>query len=160
MLAALVAGTVPAVAAPPGPGARTIEHGRKLVTIAGCNDCHTPGWTEHGGTAPKDQLLVGGGLAFQGPWGTTYPTNLRLYVQSLTVEQWTQTVRTTKARPMMPWWVFRAMNDHDIASIYYYIRSLGPAGDPAPGYIPPGRPAPPPYLKLVMPPPAPATTGS
>lgn len=130
----------------------TINHGRKLVNIGGCNDCHTPGWSEHGGRAPKDRLLVGGAFGFQGPWGTTYPINLRLFVRPLTVKQWIQTVRTTKARPLMPYWVFRDMSDNDLASIYYYIRSLGPAGKPAHPWIPPGKAAAPPYMKLVAPP--------
>jgi len=138
--------------APPSPAQQSqIEHGRRLVNIGGCNDCHTPGWTTHGGTAPRNRLLVGGGLAFQGPWGTTYPTNLRLMVQSMSLARWTRAVRTTRARPMMPWWVFRDMSDGDIAAIYDYIRSLGPAGSPAPAYVPPGTPAPPSYLKLVVP---------
>lgn len=132
---------------------QSLAHGRKLVNIGGCNDCHTPGWGEHGGHAPKNELLVGGGLAFQGPWGTTYPINLRLFVQSMNVAQWIQTVRNSKARPLMPWWTFRYMSDYDIASIYYYIRSLGPAGKPAHAWVPPGETAPPPYLKLVVPPP-------
>ena len=66
------------------PGAKLgplAKRGLYLVSTAGCHDCHTPGWSENGGQAPKDMLLVGSGTNFQGPWGTTYPPNLRLYVQ-------------------------------------------------------------------------------
>lgn len=151
----LVVMAAPAGAAPTAKMSRqSVAHGRKLVNIGGCHDCHTPGWAEHGGHAPKELLLVGGGMAFQGPWGTTYPINLRLFVQSMTVGQWIHVVRTTKARPLMPWWGFRDMSDYDLASIYYYIRSLGPAGKPAHAYVPPGETAPPPYLKLVVPQPS------
>lgn len=151
----LAAGLLVVMTAQAAPTAKmdqqSIDHGRKLVNIGGCNDCHTPGWSEHDGQAPKDMLLVGGAFGFQGPWGTTYPINLRLYVQSLDVKQWIQTVRATKARPLMPYWVFRDMSDNDLASIYYYIRSLGPAGKPAHAWVPPGKNASPPYLKLIAP---------
>src|SRR5579875_712681 len=53
----------------------------------------------------------------------------------------------------MPWWTFRYLSDRDLADMYAYIRSLGPAGKPAHDWVPPGQDAPPPYLKLVLPPP-------
>ena len=130
-----------------------IEHGEHLVGYGGCNDCHTPGWTEHGGAAPKDVLLTGGGMNFQGPWGTTYAPNLRLYVQKLTLKQWIANLRSLKARPAMPYWTFRYLSDKDLADMYAYIHALGPAGQPAHAYVPPGQTAPMPYLRLVLPPP-------
>ncbi len=130
---------------------QSIQHGEFLVGYGGCNDCHTPGWDEHAGHAPKDKLLTGGGFNFQGPWGTTYPINLRLYMQELTAKEWIHAARTMKARPAMPWWTFRYLSDRDLVDIYDYIRSLGPAGKPAHAYVPPGKPASPPYLKLVVP---------
>ena len=151
--------TLSAQAAPSAKMQRSIEHGRKLVNIGGCNDCHTPGWSQNGGKAPKDMLLVGGGLAFQGPWGTTYPINLRLFVHTMDAKQFIKTVRATKARPLMPWWVFQDMSNYDITSIYNYIHSLGPAGKPAHPWVPPGKPADPPYLKLVMTEPPPGANG-
>ena len=132
---------------------KALEHGEFLVNYGGCQDCHTPGWAEQGGHAPKDKLLTGGAMNFQGPWGTTYPPNLRLYVQKLTVQQWTANLRALKARPAMPWWTFRYLSDKDLADMYAYIHSLGPAGKPVHAFVPPGQPAPPPYLKLVLPPP-------
>lgn len=87
--------------------AGAIEHGKFLVGYGGCNDCHTPGWGENGGQAAKDVLLTGGGLNFKGPWGTTYPINLRLYMQELTLEDWLHNARTMKARPAMPGRLFR-----------------------------------------------------
>jgi mono/diheme cytochrome c family protein len=141
-----------AIASPPA-SHRAIRHGESLVGYGGCNDCHTPGWGEHGGRAPKALLLTGGGFNFQGPWGTTYPVNLRLYVQKMTIREWVKKMRTLKTRPPMPWWSFRYLSDRDLADMYAYIRSLGPAGTPAHDWVPPGQPAPPPYMKLVTPPP-------
>lgn len=129
------------------------EHGKWLIGYGGCNDCHTPGWAEHGGKAPKDLLLTGSGMNFQGPWGTTYPINLRLYVQKLTLEQWIADMRKLKTRPAMPFWTFRYLSDQDLADMYAYIHALGPAGKPTHDYVPPGQAAPLPYFKLKLPPP-------
>ncbi|HET9819968.1 MAG TPA: cytochrome C [Rhodanobacteraceae bacterium] len=142
-----------AMAATPGATRQSIKHGEFLVGYGGCNDCHTPGWGEHGGHAPRNLLLTGGGFNFQGPWGTTYPVNLRLYMQKLTLQQWIEKARSMKSRPAMPWWTFRYLSDKDLGDMYAYIRSLGPAGNPAHDYVPPGQAAPAPYLKLVLPPP-------
>lgn len=144
-----------AVAGPHGAtDKQAIRHGKFLVEYGGCHDCHTPGWARHEGHAPQDMLLTGGGMNFQGPWGTTYPPNLRLLVQALTVRQWINKLRSSKPRPAMPWWVFRSLSDKDLADMYAYIHSLGPAGKPAHAWVPPGQPAPAPYFKLTLPPPA------
>jgi hypothetical protein len=94
-------------------------------------------------------------MNFQGPWGTTYPVNLRLYVRKLTVKQWIARLRSLKTRPAMPWWTFRYLSDQDLADMYVYIHSLGPAGKPAHAYVPAGQPAPRPYFKLAPPAPQP-----
>jgi mono/diheme cytochrome c family protein len=130
---------------------KSIKHGAFLVGFGNCNDCHTPGWAENGGQAPKDMLLTGGGTNFQGPWGTTYAPNLRLLVQTLTAKQWIAKLRTLKARPAMPYWTFRYLSDKDLTDMYAYIHALGPAGKPAHDWVPPGQEAPAPYLKLVLP---------
>jgi mono/diheme cytochrome c family protein len=139
---------------------KSIRHGEFLVGYGGCQDCHTPGWAEHGGQAPKDMLLTGGGMNFQGPWGTTYAPNLRLLVQKLTAKQWIAKLRSLKSRPAMPWWTFRYLSDKDLADMYAYIHSLGPAGKPAHAWVPPGQDAPAPYLKLVLPAPPAVVHGS
>ena len=154
-LLAFVAGLLMAVSAHASDRASnaSIKRGEYLIGYGGCNDCHTPGWSEHGGQASKAQLLIGGGIGFQGPWGTTYPTNLRLLVQQLTAQQWIAHLRSLKSRPAMPWWIFRYLSDQDLTDMYAYIHALGPAGQPAHAYVPPGQPAPMPYLRLVAPPP-------
>ena len=134
---------------------KSIKHGEFLVGYGGCNDCHTPGWAMNNGHAPRDALLTGGGMNFQGPWGTTYAPNLRLHFQHMTSKEWIEHARTMKARPAMPYWTFRYLSDKDLADMYAYIRSLGQGGQPAHDYVPPGQQAPPPYLKLVLPSPPP-----
>jgi mono/diheme cytochrome c family protein len=125
-----------------------IQRGRYLVKIAGCNDCHTPGYAEAGGKVPESQWLIGDKLGWSGPWGTTYATNLRLYMQGFSEAEWVKTAKTMKTRPPMPWFVLRDMTEGDLRAIYRYVVSLGPAGEPAPAYLPPGKQPPQPYVQF------------
>lgn len=131
-----------------GPPASQIERGRYLVKITGCNDCHTAGYTQKNGQVPEKDWLQGDALGWQGPWGTTYASNLRIYFSQLTEKQWLQRARTMQARPPMPWFVFRDMNDADLRAMYAYIKKAGPAGQPAPAYLPPGQPAAGPVIRF------------
>lgn len=119
--------------------AASIERGRYLMKIAGCNDCHTPGYAQSGGQVAEDQWLLGDHLGWQGPWGTTYAANLRLYINNISEEKWVQQAATARYRPPMPWFALRDMSEQDLRSTYRYIKHLGPAGEPAPAYIPPGQ---------------------
>jgi mono/diheme cytochrome c family protein len=126
----------------------SVAHGRYLVTITGCHDCHTPGHAQNGGHAPPATWLTGSGVGFQGPWGVSYPANLRLTVQSLTEAQWLVFARSER-RPPMPWFNLRDMSDQDLLDIYRYIKSLGPAGTVAPAAVGPGGKVSTPYIDFV-----------
>ena len=118
---------------------RLIERGKYLVKVAGCNDCHTPGYAMSGGKVPESQWLVGDKLGWRGPWGTTYAVNLRLYMRDMTEEKWVKTARTMQTRPPMPWFALNDMTEQDLKAIYQYTKSLGPAGEMAPTFVPPGK---------------------
>jgi mono/diheme cytochrome c family protein len=124
-------------AAPPGKKDQ-IQRGRYLVKIGGCNDCHTPGYAMKNGEVDEKLWLTGDKLGWSGPWGTTYPANLRLFMAGMSEQQWVKHARTMKPRPPMPWYDVRIMSDADLKAIYAYIRSLGPGGEPAPQYVPAG----------------------
>jgi mono/diheme cytochrome c family protein len=132
--------TAAQAAAPTATDPRDIARGRYLMKIAGCNDCHTPGYAQSGGKVPEAAWLTGDMLGWSGEWGTTYPINLRLYMQGITEAQWMTVARTKEARPPMPWFALRDMSDADLRAAYRFIRTLGPAGQPAPAYVPPGQP--------------------
>ena len=53
--------------------------------------------------------------------------------------QWLDHARTMQPRPPMPWFNVRAMSDGDLKAIYAFVKALGPAGSPAPAYVPPGQ---------------------
>jgi mono/diheme cytochrome c family protein len=120
-----------------GGGATAI--GEYLVTIGGCNDCHTEGWNRAPGTVPPAQRLTGVPTGWHGPWGTSYATNLRLLVQRLSLEQWLAYVASMQPKPPMPWFNMRSMSEADLKAMYAYIRSLGAAGSPMPADLPTGQ---------------------
>jgi mono/diheme cytochrome c family protein len=130
----------------------TVKRGRYIVRIGGCNDCHTAGFAPSGGKVPESQWLEGDQLGWRGPWGTTYPVNLRLYMQDLSEEQWVKKAKTLTTRPPMPWWALHAMSERDLKALYRYVRYLGPAGKPAPDYLPPDKTPPPPFVQFPAPP--------
>lgn len=117
----------------------SVSNGRYLVKITGCNDCHTRGYGQAEGNVREQEWLEGDNLGWNGPWGTTYPPNLRLLAGSMNEETWMKSVKNTRARPPMPWYSLRDMRYRDFRDIYRYLRHLGPAGEQAPAYVPPGR---------------------
>jgi mono/diheme cytochrome c family protein len=116
-----------------------VARGRYLVKIAGCNDCHTAGYAVSGGNVEEKSWLTGDALGWRGPWGTTYASNLRLLVQTMTADQFVKHARSDQRRPPMPWFNVRDMSDDDVKAIYAYIKHLGPGGKAAPAYLPPAQ---------------------
>ena len=139
-------------AAPAGP---SVARGRYLAKIAGCNDCHTPAYAMRGGDVPEAGWLIGDTLGWQGPWGTTYPANLRLSFAGWTEDEWLDIAKNSQFRPPMPWFALRDMDEDDLRSLYRFVRELGPTGEPAPAYVPPGVTAPGPVVAFPSPPPQP-----
>lgn len=135
------------------PAPELIEEGRYLVKIGGCNDCHTAGYLMREGQVPEAQWLLGDRFGWSGPWGTTYATNLRLLIAEMTEAEWLAMARGLVTRPPMPWWKLHEMKEEHLRALYHYIRHLGPAGEPAPGYLPPEVPPPPPFASFPGPPP-------
>jgi mono/diheme cytochrome c family protein len=130
-----------------------VQRGKYLVKIAGCNDCHTPGYMAAAGKVDEKQWLTGDVLGWRGPWGTTYAPNLRLYFDKISEDQWVKIARSIETRPPMPWFALRDMAEADVRAIHAYAKSLGPAGGPAPAYVPPDREPKPPYALFPSPPP-------
>ena len=93
---------------------KMIERGQYLVHIAGCNDCHTDGYLINDGKVPVSEWLKGSSFGWSGPWGTTYPRNLRLFVKDLSEAQWIKEAKSLKRRPPMPYFNLNAMKDDDL----------------------------------------------
>ncbi len=129
------------------------KRGRYLVQAAGCNDCHTPGYAMRDGKVDEKNWLIGDSLGWRGPWGTTYPANLRLVAQSMNEVQFMARARS-EMRPPMPWFNLRVMTDSDLKAIYAYLRHLGPSGIAAPAYLSPDKTPSLPFVQFPSPPPA------
>ena len=123
--------------------------GRYLVAFGSCNDCHTPGWRESDGTIPVEKWMTGSSLGYRGPWGTSYPANVRLEFSRIDEDQWLFMVRTRGGHWPMVWHDLRALVPDDQRAIYRFIKSLGPKGVQAPADLPPGIEPKTPYVWVV-----------
>lgn len=127
----------------------SIQRGRYLVATAGCNDCHTPGYMEKDGKVPVSEWLTGSSVGWQGPWGTSYPANLRLLFSTMTEKEWLEHSKKS-FRPPMPSWALHEMSRTDLKALYRFIHSLGAAGEPAPTFVKPGGKVRTPYMDLTV----------
>lgn len=137
---------------PGDPDPVKVERGRYVVSISGCNDCHTSGFAQSEGKIPESKWLSGDTLGWSGPWGTTYASNLRRLLASLSEDQWLHFARNLQSRPPMPWFNLRLMSDEDLRSIHHFVRYLGPTDDSVPDYVPPGGEPATPYVAFPSPP--------
>jgi len=129
-----------------------VERGRYIAKIAGCNDCHTPNYLHSEGNVPIQQWLSGDTFGWRGPWGTTYGSNLRLFVSGMNESEWVRTAKTLKRLPPMPWFNLNAMAEQDLRALYQFMISLGDPGKPAPVYLPPNEDPDTPYALFPSPP--------
>src|SRR5262249_59224006 len=98
------------------------------------------------GKIPESEWLLGNAVGFRGPWGTTYPSNLRLTVSKMSEAQWVTYAKKLQARPPMPWFNLNRMSSQDLRAFYAFVKSLGPAGRPAPASVAPDTEPKTPYI--------------
>lgn len=127
----------------------SIERGKYLSIIGGCNDCHTAGYAPSGGEIPMPEWLKGDPIGWRGPWGTTYAINLRNFVSRIGQDAWIAVARNSKARPPMPTHIVKTMSDDDLSALYLFIKSLGAAGREMPPALAPGIEPKTPYINFV-----------
>ena len=147
--------TANAVAADPA-----VERGKYLVTIAGCGDCHTPGYFL--GRPDPARQLGGSDVGFEvRDLGVFYGPNLTRD-KATGLGGWTDTqiatALTTGVRPdgrqlapIMPWRNLAALAKPDIAAIIAYLRSLPPVANKVPGPLGP-RDIPTSFVMKLVPP--------
>jgi mono/diheme cytochrome c family protein len=129
----------------------SVKRGAHIAIIGGCHDCHTAGYTMTNGQIDPAAALKGDAVGFQGPWGTTYPGNLRLRAADKSEDEWVAYLKTLETRPPMPWFNVRQFEESDMRALYAYIKSLGDPGDPAPEFVPPGQTPTTPYIVFAPP---------
>ena len=121
-----------------GAGDVSVERGLQVSITGGCNDCHTAGYNESGGKIDPAKALAGTAIGWQGPWGTTYPVNIRLALKDMTEDGFVKYAKTFTAKPPMPYFNVHAMDESDLRSLYRYVKSLGDPGPAMPAALPPG----------------------
>jgi hypothetical protein len=133
-------------------GGSPVQIGAYAVRAMACNDCHTPGWAP-AGSVPQSGWMVGSNVGFRGPWGTVYPKNVRLLVAQTSLADWLKLFHDSDAKNVMPFEDYNHGNvsDSDLTAIYEFIKSLGPAGQPAPSPLPPGVEPKTPYHSMAVP---------
>jgi len=131
--------------------ANLVAYGEYLAgPVAHCMDCHTPRGA--GGRADAGRL-GGGGMAFRGPWGTSYAANItpdaetgigRLDDGQLVAALHGARRDGQRVLPPMPTAYYtRGIPETDLRAIVAYLRSLTPVRNAVPPSEPASAPAPP-----------------
>ncbi|WP_162427455.1 c-type cytochrome [Pontibacter pudoricolor] len=116
-----------------------LSKGKYLVTIASCNDCHTP--AEKG--TPIEGKQLAGGFEFKLPNGTLRSANITpdketgigswtenafvsRFKQHLEPEMANQKIGPNDFNTIMPWRMYAGMTEEDLRAIYQYLRTVEP----------------------------------
>jgi mono/diheme cytochrome c family protein len=125
--------------------------GLYLTIVGGCQDCHTPNWTETQGKVPPADQLIGTSLGYRGPWGTSYAANLRAQVARQDENRWVKILTTNDGgdgRLPMTYHNTAMMSETDLRAMYRYIKSLGAKGERVPRAAKPDSIPKTPYIQL------------
>ena len=118
------------------------ERGKYLVAIAGCNDCHTPGYFF--GKPEMDRYLGGSEVGFEIPGlGVFHGPNLtpdpETGIGNWSIGQIVTALQTGKRpdgrelAPIMPWRAFANLTKDDATAIAVFLKSLPPVKNKVPG---------------------------
>jgi mono/diheme cytochrome c family protein len=138
----------------------SIARGRYLVTLAGCNDCHTPGYFY--GAPDTTRMLSGSEVGWLTPLGTAYARNITpdstTGIGTWTSEQIVTAIRTGQRPdashillPPMPWPDFSHLTDKDAYAIAAYLKSIPAVSHRVPDIVPPGKKASTPVIPIPPP---------
>ena len=149
-----------------GGAASAVEHGKYLVGITGCHDCHSPKKDAAGhvdetrplsgrpATTPAPSTTAGeihtalDLTAWTGPWGTTYASNLTpdtttgLLARRYSEASFVAMFRTGKKPngvgilPPMPYEMYANMTDDDLKAIWAYLQTIKPVRNQVPANVP------------------------
>ena len=154
-----------------------IKRGAYLVSIVGCDDCHSPKAMGPQGPEIIQELRLSGfqagrqlpvvsneavqaGWALMvpditaavGPWGTSYAANITSdetgignwteaqFMKAMKEGKWKGMDGNRMLMPPMPWQNFSRMDDHDLKSIFAFLKSTKPVKNVVPNSIPAGPP--------------------
>ena len=124
-----------------------IQRGKYLVTISGCNDCHTPGYFF--GKPDMSRFLGGSDVGFEIPGhgvfaGPNITPDKETGIGEWTADQIVTAIQTGKRpdgrmlAPIMPWHAFAQLTTDDAAAIAAFLQSIKPVNNRIPGPFGPG----------------------
>ncbi len=132
------------VLAPPSHAAddAQIARGKYLVTVSGCNDCHTPGYFF--GKPDMSRFLGGSDVGFEIPGlgvfvGPNITPDKATGIGSWTPEQIVAAIQAGQRpdgrilAPIMPWHAFANLTADDAMAITAFLQSLKPISNKVPG---------------------------
>ncbi len=125
-----------------------IARGKYLVTIGGCNDCHTPGYFL--GKPDMSRFLGGSDVGFEIPGqgvyvGSNITPDKKTGIGSWTREQIVKAIQAGERpdgrilAPIMPWHAFATLTADDAMAIATFLQSLNPVSNQIPGPFKPGE---------------------
>jgi len=147
-IALSLAGAGPAASPAKGAASKALlARGQYIATVAGCNDCHTPGALF--GAPDFKRQFAGSELGWKGPWGVTFAKNLTPDLET-GLGYWSdaeleRALRTgvkndgTQLLPPMPWQDFAGLSPADMQALIAYLRSVPPISHKVPDTVPPGQ---------------------
>ena len=148
------------IMAGPAHAQRQVERGEYLAKIMDCTGCHTNGALA--GQPDAAMYLAGSTIGFEIPGlAIVYPPNLTPDSETglgrWSAEDMVKAIRNgirpdgRQLIPVMPYPSYAALTDEDAAALVAYLRSIPPIRHAAPPRTEAGKPAPAPYLSVVMP---------
>ncbi|MBR0903791.1 cytochrome c [Bradyrhizobium liaoningense] len=125
-----------------------IARGKYLVTLGGCNDCHTPGYFL--GKPDMSRFLGGSDVGFEIPGqgvfvGPNITPDKKTGIGSWTREQIVKAMQGGQRpdgrilAPIMPWHAFATFTAKDAMAIAVFLQSLNPVSNQTPGPFKPGE---------------------
>lgn len=123
-------------------GDAQLARGKYLVGLAGCTDCHTPGYFL--GKPDPARFLAGSDVGFRVPGvGTVVGPNLtpdkETGIGSWTTDQIIRAIRggvrpdNRVLSPVMPWSHYANLSSTDVSAIVAYLKTLPPVRNKVPG---------------------------
>ena len=125
-----------------------IARGKYLVGIAGCNDCHTPGYFF--GKPDMSRYLGGSDVGFEIPGlgvfvGRNITPDKETGIGDWTTDQIVAALQTgvrpdgRTLAPIMPWHAFATLTEDDVNAVVAFLQSLPPVNNAVPGPFGPGE---------------------
>ena len=125
-----------------------IARGKYLVTLGGCNDCHTPGYFF--GKPDMSRFLGGSDVGFEIPGqgvfvGPNITSDKKTGIGSWTSEQIVKAIQVGERpdgrilAPIMPWHALATLTADDAMAIAAFLQSLNPVSNQIRGPFKPGE---------------------